>query len=418
VHLLRRVITPLRSANTYRRWVHLVLGGVLFLPVLLAVLVLLTLADSDAVGNSEALIGSRGALGVGVAAAIAATAVRLPGVRAQQLQLARSLVGGAIADAPELTPVGPARVREGVWLASHLVLGLAVSFVTMLVLTEAALLAITVVDAEPGTMVGAYPWSDGGTTRWLAPLAGAALVIGLVLLVAALGAAAARLAPVLLGPSIADRLAAAEARADRLTSRGQLAAELHDSIGHALSVVALQAGTAERLLESDPAFARTALGAIAEQARSAAAELDHVLGALRDERVTAAPGRSLAQLPDLLEHARTAGADVRHAVRGPLDRVPPVLSREAYRVCQEGLTNALRHGEDGAEIGVDVEVDDDRLRVHISNPTAGRVRARLGGGHGLSQLRERVRALGGSLETDVRGGAWHLEATLPLGGAP
>jgi signal transduction histidine kinase len=420
VNPLRAVTAPLRSADTYRRWVHLVLGGALFVPFCVAVLVLATLLTGDGVGSAEDGFGPLGIVAIVAAGGLGAATAWIPSVRALQHQLARSLIRGPLAQDPVVPADSPrTRWRAAAWTALHLVVGFGVSIVTMVTLTEAALLALSAVVAEPTTMLSDGLWflTDGppaGAARLAGPAVGAALIVATIAAVALFGAGAARLAPVLLGPSTADRLAAAEARATQLTHRHQLATELHDSLGHALSVVALQAGAAARVLDQDPAFARRALEAIAQHARDAAGELDHVLGALREERPATAPQRTLDDLSQLVETARTAGADVSLDQRGPLDTVPPALSREAYRVCQEGLTNALRHGIPDAPIGVSVVVQGDDLRLAITNRAPRRAGTRTGGGHGLVGMQQRIAVLGGELESGVRGGTWRLAAAIPL----
>lgn len=422
MHLLRTLTSPLRSADTYRRWVHLVLGGALFVPFLLAALVLASLLDGGA--TTAADIGARETVVGLVAAALAGVTILVPGVAPLQDQLARSLVGGPLADEPPAPPItARSRVRAGCWLSLHLVVGFAVSLATMIALTEAALLALTAVADDVVTLSGSALGSADGTgptgaERLLGPVLGVLVLVALIATVALVGAGAARLAPVLLGPSAADRIAAAEARADRLADRSRLATELHDSIGHALSVVALQAGAAARVIERDPVFARDALEAIAAQARTATAELDHVLGVLREEQPPTSPPRTLRELPHLVDAARSTGADLSLERRGPLEAVPAVLSREAYRICQEGITNALRHGDGGAPTIVEVAVEAATLRLRITNVPADPRRARGREGHGLLQMRERVRTLGGHLDAGAHDGTWRLDATIPLVGAP
>ncbi|MEE2048775.1 histidine kinase, partial [Nocardiopsis tropica] len=151
-------------------------------------------------------------------------------------------------------------------------------------------------------------------------------------------------APRLLGPSPTERLAAAQAHAHTLAERNRLARELHDSLGHALSVVTLQAATAARLLDTDPEFARQALTHIADQARTATADLDHALGLLRED--TAAPRTTppdLSHLPHLAHATQHTGTDLTCHVSGDPARVPALLSRETYRISPEARTNALRH---------------------------------------------------------------------------
>lgn len=417
---IRAATAPLRSADTYRRWVHLILGGSLFVPFCVAVLVLASLVTGEGVASADQGFGGVGLAAAAVAVVLGGATVWLPSVRIWQHQLARSLIRGPLADDP-VVPDDSARTRwrAALWTALHLAIGFLVSIATMATLTEAALLALSAVVDEPATMVSDGLWflaegAPAGPSRLLGPIVAAVLVVATTTLVALIGVGAARLAPVLLGPSTADRLTAAEARAAQLTSRNALAGELHDSIGHALSVVALQAGTASRVIDHDPAFARRALEEIAGHARTAAAELDHVLGALREERPTTAPQRTLQDLPQLVEAARTAGAEVSLEGTGSLQSVPSVLSREAYRVCQEGLTNALRHGEAGAPIDVAVTVEEARLRLAITNRSPRRRTAQGGGGRGLAGMRERISALGGEFESGAQGSTWRLAAAFPL----
>jgi len=172
-----------------------------------------------------------------------------------------------------------------------------------------------------------WPWGWQSTwPQWPAPLAGLAAAAALLALIAGTGALLARLAPRFLGPSAAERLAELEARAVRLAERNRLARELHDSVGHALSVVTLQAGAAGRVLDSDPVFAREALGAIEESARAALEDLDHVLGLLREDPARTAPQATLKDLGRLLEQTRIAGVELDAEIGPEVERVPAAAS--------------------------------------------------------------------------------------------
>ncbi len=418
MRIIRFVLTPLLSADTYLRWVYLVLGGVLFVPFLLAALVLASLligqdADPQVVGY-----GAPGVAAVLVAAVLGAATVAIPGVRTQQAQLSRALLRGGLAAEPEAPPATwSSWARAGCWLSLHFVVGFGVSLLTMVGLTESAMLTMSPITAGAnGTILFDGPFTGGW--RWGGPLAGAASLVALVCAVAATGAGAARLAPLFLGPSAADRLAAAHARADNLTERNRIAAELHDSIGHVLSTVALQAGAATRVIERDPDFARDALETIAEQARTATAELDHVLGVLREERTTPAPQRTLDDLAGLVAAAHSAGADLRLNQTGALGSVPGVLSREMYRICQEATTNALRHGGQGVTVTMEVHVAQGRVRLLVRNPVPGRRVNRVGGGRGVRSTRERVHLLGGEMWAGLHDDEWHLTVTISWEGSP
>ncbi|MGA4839017.1 sensor histidine kinase [Streptomyces sp. G45] len=245
------------------------------------------------------------------------------------------------------------------------------------------------------------------------------------LLLAAGGCAAATsalrwLAPRLLGPSAAERLALAAERERTLAERNRLAHELHDSIGHTLTATTIQAAVAGEVLATDPVAARAALRGIEESARSALEDLDYVLGALRDQQARTAPTRTLADLPELLERLRHAGAVVEPDLPDDLARVPGAPSRAAYRILQEGLTNALRHGA-GGPIQVRVAATPDGLDLDVVNRTGAKAGpgARAGAfptsGHGLSGLAERVRLLHGTFASGPHGpGHWRLAASLPV----
>jgi len=222
---------------------------------------------------------------------------------------------------------------------------------------------------------------------------GKTALVPLVWVAAAAGALLARLAPVLLGPTPAERMAI-------LAERNRVARELHDSVGHALGVVSIQAAAAERVLDRDPAFAREALRHIAASARDGQRDLDHVLGLLREE--PAAPAPDLGDLDRLLDPDAID-------LSGDLHRVPGAVSREAYRIIQEGLTNAARHG-DGSP-AVRLAVTDDRIEVELTNPLGT---ARPGGGRGLRGIEERVATLRGRMAAGSEAGVWRLKVELPL----
>src|SRR5262249_43375753 len=236
-----------------------------------------------------------------------------------------------------------------------------------------------------------HPWALA-----LCPVAGLAMLGALAACAAACGALLARWAPALLGPTPEDRLAAAEARAADLAVRNRLARELHDSVGHALSAVTLQASAARRLLDTDPEFVREALAAIEDTTRRTVGELDAVLGVLRDgDAPGTAPAPTLAgDLDGLLRRTRAAGQPVPATVATDLAALPALVSREAYRIVQEGLSNALRHA--GTPVAVRITVAEGRLEITVENPLGAAPAPRPGGGHGLRGVADRVRLLGGT----------------------
>jgi signal transduction histidine kinase len=222
---------------------------------------------------------------------------------------------------------------------------------------------------------------------------------------------------------MAAELAAAHAAERALAERNRLARELHDSVGHALTVTTLQAGAAARVLDSDPAFVAKALDAIAEAGRSALADLDHVLGLLREgpdggegDGADRSPRPDLADLGALVDGARSAGVPVELRCEGATEAVPRAVSREAYRIVQEGLTNALRHAGP-VPVAVRVAVTDDAVDLELTNPL-GRAPAGVpaGGGRGIAGMRERGEVLRGELLAGREGDRWRVAARLPLGG--
>ncbi|WP_223242490.1 sensor histidine kinase, partial [Streptomyces sp. CBMA123] len=261
-----------------------------------------------------------------------------------------------------------------------------------------------------------FDWSpqlSGGWWSW--PAAACCLLL------AAAGCAAVTgilrwAAPKLLGPSAAERLALAAERELLLAERNRLAHELHDSIGHTLTAATIQAAVAGEVLAADPAAARAAMRSIEESTRAALEDLDYVLGVLREEGAATAPTRTLADLPDLLDRLRHAGAVVEPDLSGDLAQVQGTLSRAAYRILQEGLTNALRHGA-GGPIEVRVTASPDALELRVVNRTGPGAGAGdfPTSGHGLPGLAERVRLLHGEFAAGPDGPErWKLAVRLPV----
>ncbi|MFI1034297.1 sensor histidine kinase [Streptomyces sp. NPDC020951] len=216
----------------------------------------------------------------------------------------------------------------------------------------------------------------------------------------------------LLGPSAAERLAALEERTEQLLERNRLARELHDSIGHALTVAVLQAGAARAA--GDPGFTDRALAAIEETGRSALMDLERVLGVLRESGRPANSRPTLTDADRLLESARGSGAKVDAELTGPLESVPGPVSREGYRILQEALTNVLRHAG-AVSVRVRVGVANDVLRLEVSNPlTPTAPVPGPGQGSGLRGIRERAALLGGRASTGPDADGWQVRAELPL----
>jgi signal transduction histidine kinase len=297
------------------------------------------------------------------------------------------------------------RVRSGGWWVVQVVAGGLLMGVTFLLVGIAVALPVLWARGGAGgaiTYVGVAVPARGWAGLVTVPVAAAHLALA-VLACAGYRALLRWLAPALLGPGTAERLAAERRRADELAHRNRLARELHDSIGHTLTASTLQAAAAGRLLDTapdpDPRLVRQTLTTIEESSRTALEDLDHALATLRTSPAGAPAhpaGRTLADLPGLFDRMRTAGTPVDAMVTGDLTAVPHPVSREAYRIVQEALTNALRHGAPGT-IHLTLGVEQDRLLIEVLNPVpadgpAGRT------GRGLAGVAERVHVLRGGIE--------------------
>ncbi|HEY3511860.1 MAG TPA: sensor histidine kinase [Kribbella sp.] len=199
--------------------------------------------------------------------------------------------------------------------------------------------------------------------------------------------------------------------------RNRIARELHDVIGHSVSVMTVQAAAVRRRLTPEQAVEREALETVEALGREALTEMRRMVGVLRQDGDPVAdrePAPGLAELERLVQKFRAAGLPVEVSVTGPSQPLPPGLDLTAYRLVQEGLTNTLRHALRPTAAEVSIEYGADRLRLAVRDDGAP-VGPDPEAGHGLLGMRERVQVYGGELT--ARPGAdrgFELVATLPL----
>jgi signal transduction histidine kinase len=209
----------------------------------------------------------------------------------------------------------------------------------------------------------------------------------------------------------AEREAERERRVAAAEERVRIARELHDSAGHALNVILVQAGAARLLREKDPAGSQRAVATVESVARETIGEIDRLVRVLRLERAgdpaepePADPGA----IEELVERHRAGGLRVITEVRGDRRALPRGVAWAAYRILQEALTNAARHGRGDAH--VDIRFGETDVEISVTNPVGT---STPNGGHGIVGMRERAALLGGSLVTGRRNGTFHLHARLP-----
>jgi signal transduction histidine kinase len=200
------------------------------------------------------------------------------------------------------------------------------------------------------------------------------------------------------------RLAAAE-------ERTRIARDLHDSAGHAINVILVHAGAARLLAEKDPARSRAALATIEELAHETLTEIDGLVRALREDEGEAQTPIGLAALDNLVKRHRDAGLDVDVQVNGGRRPLGPAVDQAAYRILQESLTNALRHGSGVAKVALTYGAD--AIEIGVTNPAKNGAGA---AGHGIVGMRERASLLGGQVEAESENGFFRVRARLPYAG--
>jgi signal transduction histidine kinase len=195
----------------------------------------------------------------------------------------------------------------------------------------------------------------------------------------------------------------------------RIAQELHDVVAHHISLINVQAGVALHLGDTRPEQTATALAAIKDASKEALVEMRSIVGILRDtdEQAPRAPVPGLARLDELVGRTAQAGLDVRTSIQGDPRALPVRVDAAAYRIIQESLTNIVRHANASratvrvgyGDTAVTVQIDDDGRTGGVP-PTEG---------NGITGMRERATALGGTFDAGPAGGGFRVTARLPLG---
>lgn len=355
-------------------------------------------------------------------------AALLPPVRQVEIAAANTLLGTGL---PEVADprLGRSRLAGAAWLGLLTVVGaLTTAAVLYLLPVGIGLLAHPFSGRRTLTWPGGVTWRTGaGADAWWTVLLG---VLALLLLGAVCRAAAIvlrRTAPVVLGPTSVERLTLADQRERDLARANALARDVHDTLGHTLTAMTVQTTVARRLLARDPQAADRALSEVERLGRQAQADVDAVVGALRDG--TEPPGRrpvdpGSTEAADSVAEVRRVIAETPATVTARLpDGLPlsPGVRVDLLALVTEALTNAVRHGRGPIQLRLE---DGDAVRLTVTNPlvdvdglAGGSEEVRRDGagrgGRGLAGLRERLLLRGGSLRAGPDGASWTLQAVLP-----
>jgi signal transduction histidine kinase len=215
---------------------------------------------------------------------------------------------------------------------------------------------------------------------------------------------------------LAEREREAAARIAVAEERARIARELHDIVAHAMSVMVLQVGAVRHKLPKALAEDRDALGHVEQAGRTALAEMRRLLGAMRSDGdgVELGPQPGLDSLASLVEDVSRAGLPVRLHVDGEPFELPRAIDLSAYRIVQEGLTNALKHAR-ASQADVTVRYRPDQVELEVADDGEGPAATTNGHGHGLVGIRERVTIYGGEMSAGAApAGGFILNARLPV----
>ncbi|HEU0042052.1 MAG TPA: histidine kinase [Jiangellaceae bacterium] len=216
----------------------------------------------------------------------------------------------------------------------------------------------------------------------------------------------------------AEREREAAARVAVAEERSRIARELHDVVAHAVSVIVLQVGAVRHRMPENATADREALRNVEDAGRTALVEMRRLLNAMREEgdQPELMPRPGLDDLDRLVRDVEAAGLAVEVRVVGQAGALPPGLDLSAYRIVQEGLTNALKHSGAG-RVEVTINYGPGELRIEVRDDGVGDRGTGGGPGYGLVGIRERVKIFGGEMSAaPAPGGGFLVRASLPLGG--
>lgn len=419
---------------------HVFLGAAFALPpTLLAWALTVTASEMAPSPINVFLIVALGLLATVVIVAVACA----PPVRFVEIATARSLLG---LDLPDPVAPGdlPARLLGAAWVGLVALIGGGVLVAHLFFVPLGVGLLVYPFDGQRTLLlplhIGPFDVGSGWEAAWLVAPALLSLAAALGCLVAG-ARAVRRLAPRFLGPTDADRMALALRREREVAHANALARDLHDSVGHALTAMTLQASAARVSLARDPHAALRAISAIEDTGRAAVGELDAMLGVLRrgahpaepasdvgarvrpdhgrargDGAATTPAGDVEPRLSDLLAAARR---DLGLTTRVDLDpdRLDARTRAELTQIVREALTNVAKHGSAPARLDL-APRDDASVYLEVVNalaPASVASQHADQGGRGLVGIRERALLLGGTARAEQVGDDWHLVVELPGG---
>ncbi|MBN2176945.1 MAG: sensor domain-containing protein [Demequinaceae bacterium] len=398
--ILKRIYGPMFETKTYKEVLFLLAGlvfGILWFTVFVTLY---------SVGFGTIVIW----IGVGI---LVGTHALLRGVGAVERSQVRLLLGHRV-PAPAPLAFEPARdsqypglvnfgrrsaalLRDGhswrvfAWTCLRIISGpLGFSFAVVYLTVPPAVFAAPLWDIFDWGRNDGYGWTGW---LWFGPAAFFIVTPALAWVIRGLGDLHRWLADGLLGPGRDEVRQIALARAARAEEQIRIDQELHDSIGHMVSMIVVQAGAGAHVFDKDPAFSRRALANIEERGRAALGELDRIIAHIRgDQPETLVPLPGVEDLPGLIDGARDAGVSV--SARLQVGEIPAALGRGIYRVIQEALTNAAKHAP-GGEVEVVAVSDDTLVALSVSNTLTDPIPSDTTGGNGLASIRDRVTLMGG-----------------------